>query len=83
MVKSFFFSKEWALWAWGGLILLISSLWVQVQFTVAINGWYGKFYNLMQIYKNNFFKYKIYKTKKILVNIINTFPKNSRESVSL
>ena len=48
MIKAFFRSKKWALWAWGGGALLATSLWVQVQITVAINKWYGGFYNLLQ-----------------------------------
>ena len=36
------------MWAWGGGFALISSLWVQVQLSVAINTWYGGFYNLLQ-----------------------------------
>ena len=48
MIKAFYKSKKWALWAYGGGALLISSLWVQVQITVAINTWYGGFYNLLQ-----------------------------------
>ena len=56
MIKAFFRSKKWALWAWGGGGLLALSLWVQVQITVAINKWYGGFYNLLQTsaeYKDN------------------------------
>jgi peptide/bleomycin uptake transporter len=48
MIKAFYRSKQWALWAWGGGGLLAISLWVQVQITVAINKWYGGFYNLLQ-----------------------------------
>jgi len=48
MLKSFWWNKEWALWAWGGLVALIGSLWLQVQMTVAINKWYGVFYDLLQ-----------------------------------
>ena len=48
MLKSFFLEKKWRLWSWGGLSLLIVSLWFQVQMTVAINVWYGKFYDLLQ-----------------------------------
>ena len=48
MLKSFFLEKKWRLWSWGGLFLLIISLWFQVQMTVAINTWYGKFYDLLQ-----------------------------------
>ena len=52
MLKTFFKSKEWALWAYGGLGLLFISLFVQVQFTVAFNSWYGRFYNLLQTSDN-------------------------------
>ena len=44
MIKAFYYSKAWAIWAYGGLSLLILSLWLQVQFTVAFNSWYGRFY---------------------------------------
>jgi len=56
MIKAFYSSKEWALWAYGGLGLLLVSLFIQVQFTVAFNSWYGRFYNLLQTsdnYKDN------------------------------
>ena len=33
MLRAFYASKEWATWAYGGLALLISSLWIQVQLT--------------------------------------------------
>jgi len=48
MLKSFFRERKWRIWSWGGLFLLIISLWLQVQMTVAINSWYGKFYDLLQ-----------------------------------
>lgn len=48
MIKSFFCTKKWALWAWGGLAFIFLSMWAQVSFTVAINEWYGGFYDLMQ-----------------------------------
>ena len=48
MIRAFYKSEEWALWAYGGLTLLITSLWVQVQLTVAINTWYGGFYDHLQ-----------------------------------
>ncbi len=48
MIKTFFATRKWALWAWGGLFILLSSLWAQVSITVAINEWYGGFYDLMQ-----------------------------------
>ena len=48
MIKSFYATKEWMLWAYGGGFALIISLWLQVQMSVAINEWYGGFYNLLQ-----------------------------------
>ncbi len=48
MIKAFYRSREWALWAYGGGALLVLSLWLQVQMTVAINEWYGGFYDLLQ-----------------------------------
>jgi len=48
MIKSFYRTKEWAMWAYGGGLALIVSLWFQVQMSVAINTWYGKFYDLLQ-----------------------------------
>jgi len=48
MFKSFFKSKKWAAWAWGGLAALLTSVYTQVEITVYINEWYKGFYNLMQ-----------------------------------
>ena len=48
MIRSFFKSKKWSLWAYGGSLILILSLWIQVQLTVKINQWYGGFYDLLQ-----------------------------------
>jgi len=48
MIKSFFGTKEYRLWAWGGLILLFAITWGQVYLTVLINEWYGEFYNILQ-----------------------------------
>ena len=48
MVRSFYKTREWALWAYGGGSLLILSIWVQVQLSVAFNDWYKGFYDLLQ-----------------------------------
>ena len=48
MFKSFFFNKKWILWSWGGGLLLIFSLLIQVSITVQINEWYKGFYDLLQ-----------------------------------
>ena len=48
MLRAFFVSKKWLLWAFGGGAILFLSLWLQVQMTVAMNSWYGVFYDLLQ-----------------------------------
>ncbi|BDD88967.1 putative transporter [Desulfofustis limnaeus] len=48
MFRSFFRSRRWFLWAYGGGFGLLLSLYVQVRLTVAINEWYGGFYNMLQ-----------------------------------
>jgi len=48
MFRAFYKSREWAVWAYGGGILLLLALFVQVELTVRINEWYGAFYNLLQ-----------------------------------
>ncbi len=48
MFRSFFSSKKWFVWAYGGGILLFFALYLQVELTVKINDWYGAFYNILQ-----------------------------------
>ena len=48
MIKSFFFDKKWAMWAWGGFIFIIGSLLAQTWIDVKINEWYKGFYDLLQ-----------------------------------
>ena len=48
MVKCFYYTRKWFHWAYGGGSVLVISLWIQVQLTVAINTWYGGFYDLLQ-----------------------------------
>lgn len=48
MFRSFFKSKRWFLWAYGGGLTLLVSLFIQVELTVKINAWYGGFYNILQ-----------------------------------
>lgn len=52
MIKSFFGTKEWALWAWGGLVLLLGITWYQVHLTVLLNEWYKEFYDILQAAKD-------------------------------
>jgi peptide/bleomycin uptake transporter len=48
MFRSFFKSKRWALWAYGGGFILLVALVIQVKLTVQFNEWYGSFYTLLQ-----------------------------------
>ncbi|PIE65196.1 MAG: transporter [Desulfobacterales bacterium] len=48
MFKAFFKSRKWFLWAYGGGLLLLLSLLIQVELTVKLNEWYGSFYNILQ-----------------------------------
>ncbi|MGW8195590.1 MAG: putative transporter [Desulforhopalus sp.] len=48
MFRSFYKSKEWFLWAYGGGTILLVALFLQVELTVKINEWYGSFYNILQ-----------------------------------
>ncbi len=47
MFKAFFGSSRWFLWAYLGGSLLLASLYAQVQMTVMVNDWYGRFYDMM------------------------------------
>ena len=40
MIKSFFASRKWALWAYGGAFIIIIALVYQTHLNVAINNWY-------------------------------------------
>lgn len=48
MFKSFFLSKKYLLWAWGGSFFILASTWLQVSIDVRINEWFGQFYNVIQ-----------------------------------
>ncbi|PID74904.1 MAG: transporter [Desulfobacterales bacterium] len=48
MFRSFFGSKKWLLWAYGGGVFLIGLICLQVYLTVLLNKWYGAFYNIIQ-----------------------------------
>ncbi len=48
MFQSFFKSKKWFIWAYGGGAILLLSLFIQVELTVKLNKWYGGFYNILQ-----------------------------------
>ena len=44
----FFTIKKWFFWSWLGTIAILSSLWIQVKIDVAINEWFGQFYDMIQ-----------------------------------
>jgi len=44
----FFTSKAWAIWAYVGSFVILTSLWLQVQIDVQINQWFGGFYDMIQ-----------------------------------
>lgn len=53
MFKSFFASKKWALWAYGGALFIILLLVYQTHLNVRINEWYQEFYDIMQNVKDH------------------------------
>jgi len=48
MIKAFFWNRKWAGWAYGVGALIFISIYLQVQLTVIITGWYREFYDLIQ-----------------------------------
>jgi peptide/bleomycin uptake transporter len=48
MIKAFFGSQKWRLWAWGGGLLIVLLLYVQVQISVQLNSWRKVFWDLLQ-----------------------------------
>jgi len=44
----FFIKKDWFLWAYLGSAIILTSIWLQVQIDVKINGWFGEFYDMIQ-----------------------------------
>lgn len=48
MIKSFFRSKKWLWWAYGGASFLVTLIYIKVSLSVKLNNWYGEFYDLLQ-----------------------------------
>lgn len=48
MIKAFFWSRKWALWAWGGGVLTVALVLAQVRLTLILNGWRKEFYDLLE-----------------------------------
>jgi peptide/bleomycin uptake transporter len=50
MLRAFFLSREWALWAWGGLALMLALIGVEVWIQAAyLNKWYREIWDFLQI----------------------------------
>jgi peptide/bleomycin uptake transporter len=48
MFKSFFLARRWLIWSWPGAALIFFGTWYQVEIDVAINDWFGSFYDVVQ-----------------------------------
>ena len=44
----FFTEPKWYVWAYVGSVVILTSIWVQVQIDVQIDEWFGKFYDMIQ-----------------------------------
>ena len=44
----FFTQNKWFYWSWIGSLIILFSLWYQVQIDVKINKWFGEFYDMIQ-----------------------------------
>ena len=44
----FFTEPKWYVWAYVGSVVILTSIWVQVQIDVQINEWFGEFYDMIQ-----------------------------------
>ena len=49
MLRAFFRNPKWYGWAYGVGLVILASIYLQVQFTVMITDWYREFYDLIQI----------------------------------
>ena len=89
MFKCFFRSRECAVWAWLGAFVIVAGTWYQVQVDVAINKWFGEFYDLVQkalttpnsITQGEFFAallsfFKIASVYVVIVTILSFFSKH-------
>ncbi len=48
MSRVFFASKKWFLWAYGGGLFILASLYGQVYIAVLVNEWYRSFFDMLQ-----------------------------------
>lgn len=48
MFRAFFLNRRWFAWSIAGTALILLATWYKVELDVAINEWFGDFYNLIQ-----------------------------------
>jgi peptide/bleomycin uptake transporter len=48
LFRAFFLSRRWFAWSIAGSALILFATWYKVELDVAINEWFGEFYNLIQ-----------------------------------
>ncbi len=48
MFRAFFMNRQWFAWSIAGSALILFATWYKVELDVAINEWFGDFYNLIQ-----------------------------------
>lgn len=48
MFRAFFLNRRWFAWSIAGSALILFATWYKVELDVAINEWFGDFYNLIQ-----------------------------------
>jgi peptide/bleomycin uptake transporter len=74
MIKSFYWTKRWFVWAWGGGTLILVTLYFQVYMAVLFNKWYGRFYDMLQSVEryelSDFIGSLLYFTKIAMIAIV-------------
>src|SRR5690606_17630471 len=48
LFRAFFLNRRWFAWSIAGTVLILFATWYKVELDVAINEWFGDFYNLIQ-----------------------------------
>ena len=81
----FFLERKWAFWSWGGAAFILTTLWYQVELDVAINTWFGDFYDTlvaalstpgavtMPEYLAFLFEFMLYASGIIVLHLIGSF----------
>ena len=48
MIKSFFNNAKWRTWAYAGVLLIVSMIYVEVELNVWLSEWFKEFYDILQ-----------------------------------